>query len=252
MTMNCIAVIPARFNSTRFPGKPLADLGGKPVIQWVYEHACEVFNTVIVATDDIRISEAIGKFGGKVVMTLASHQSGTERCAEAVRIAEEQFAATFDAVVNIQGDEPFIQPSQLKLVEACIARPDAQIATLVRPLLDRQELFDPNKPKVVLNRKGEAIYFSRSVIPYIRGIDAPDWPDHHNYFIHIGLYAFRRDILDAITILEGAPLETAESLEQLRWIENGYRISVEITDFESFGIDTPEDLAKAIEKLGRL
>jgi len=249
--MKYIAIIPARYDSTRFPGKPLADLGGKSMIQRVYEQACKVFSTVVVATDDERISLAVRHFGGNPIMTSAAHKSGTDRCAEALMLAEKQFSATFDVVVNLQGDEPFIQPSQLKLIESCISRSETQIATLVRPLTDRQELFDPNKPKVVLNRKGEAIYFSRSVIPYLRGIDSPDWPDHHTYYIHIGLYAFRRDILIAITKLESSPLEIAESLEQLRWIENGYRIEAGITKFESIGIDTPEDLAKAIEKFGK-
>jgi 3-deoxy-manno-octulosonate cytidylyltransferase (CMP-KDO synthetase) len=249
--MKYIAIIPARYDSTRFPGKPLADLGGKSVIQRVYDQACKVFSTVVVATDDERISGAVRNFGGKAIMTSATHKSGTDRCAEALILAENQLSDTFDVVVNLQGDEPFIQPAQLKLIESCIARPETQIATLVRPLADRQELFDPNKPKVVLNRKGEAIYFSRSVIPYLRGINSPDWPDHHSFYIHIGLYAFRRDILTAVTRLESSPLEIAESLEQLRWIENGYRIAAGITKFESIGIDTPEDLAKAIDKLNK-
>jgi 3-deoxy-manno-octulosonate cytidylyltransferase (CMP-KDO synthetase) len=249
--MKCIAIIPARYDSSRFPGKPLADLAGKPMIQRVCEQAGKVFSTVIVATDDERISSAVRNFGGMAVMTSASHTSGTDRCAEALLIAEKLLSSTFDTVVNIQGDEPFIQPLQLKLIESCMARPESQIATLVRPLHNRQELFDPNKPKVVLNRNMEAIYFSRSVIPYIRGFDLKDWPDHHNFYIHIGLYAFRRDILTAVAKLESSPLEIAESLEQLRWIENGYRIAADVTEFESTGIDTPEDLAKAIEKLGK-
>jgi len=250
--MKCIAVIPARYDSTRFPGKPLAGLGGKPMIQRVYEQACKVFSTVVVATDDERISLAVRNFGGMAVMTSASHKSGTDRCAEAVQIAEKKLSGSFDTVINIQGDEPFVQPDQLKLLESCMIPPGTEIATLVRPLHDRRELFDPNKPKVVLNRNREAIYFSRSVIPYIRGIDSPDWPDHHKYYIHIGLYAFRRDILPAVTALENSSLEIAESLEQLRWIENGYRIIAGITEFESCGIDTPEDLARAIEKLGKM
>ena len=250
--MNCIAIIPARYDSSRFPGKPLADVGGKPMIQRVYEQACKVFSTVIVATDDERISGAVMNFGGRSVMTSALHKSGTDRCAEALYIAEKQLSVAFDAVVNIQGDEPFIQPAQLKQIESCIALPESQIATLVKPVRDRQELFDPNKPKVVLNKNSEAIYFSRSVIPFLRGIDSLHWPEHHNFYIHIGLYAFRRNILAAVTKLENSPLEIAESLEQLRWIENGYRIAACITEFESNGIDTPEDLAKAIEKFGKM
>jgi 3-deoxy-manno-octulosonate cytidylyltransferase (CMP-KDO synthetase) len=250
--MKTIAIIPARYDSSRFPGKPLADLGGKPMIQRVYEQACKVFHTVVVATDDERISGAVRHFGGMAVMTSASHKSGTDRCAEALYTAEKLFSTPFDAVVNIQGDEPFIQPDQLKLIESCMAVPDTQIATLVRPVHDRQELFDPNKPKVVLNMNREAIYFSRSVIPYLRGIEPANWLEHHNFYIHIGLYAFRRDILTAVTRLESSPLERAESLEQLRWIENGFRISAAVTEFESTGIDTPSDLARAIEKLGKM
>ena len=222
------------------------------MIQRVYEQACKVFNTVVVATDDERISGAVMNFGGRAVMTSASHKSGTDRCAEALHIAEKQLSTTFDTVVNVQGDEPFIQPAHLKLIESCMAGDKTQIATLVKPVRDRQELFDPNKPKVVLNINNEAIYFSRAVIPYLRGINSLTWPDHHNYYIHIGLYAFRRDVLTAITQLKSSPLEIAESLEQLRWIENGYRIKACITEFESYGIDTPEDLAKAMDKLGKI
>jgi 3-deoxy-manno-octulosonate cytidylyltransferase (CMP-KDO synthetase) len=250
--MGCIAIIPARYDSSRFPGKPLADLGGKPMIQRVYEQACKVFSTVVVATDDDRISDAVKNFGGRAVMTSASHKSGTDRCAEALYIAEKQFSVAFDTVINIQGDEPFIQPVQLQLIESCMSEDKTQIATLVKSVHDRQELFDPNKIKVVLNKNNEAIYFSRSVIPYLRGIDTQYWPEHHNFYIHIGLYAFRRDILAAVTKLKSSPLEIAESLEQLRWIENGYRIAARITEFESFGIDTPEDLAKAMDKLGKM
>jgi len=250
--MKCIAIIPARYDSSRFPGKPLADLGGMPMIRRVYEQACKVFGTVMVATDDERIYTAVMNFGGRAVMTSASHKSGTDRCAEALLLAEKQLSATFDTVINIQGDEPFIQPAQLQLIESCIAGPETQIATLVRPVLNNQELFDPNKPKVVLNRKKEAIYFSRSVIPYVREADSPAWQDHHNFYIHIGLYAFRREILTAVTALERSPLEIAESLEQLRWIENGYRIAAGITELESYGIDTPEDLARAIKILGKM
>jgi 3-deoxy-manno-octulosonate cytidylyltransferase (CMP-KDO synthetase) len=250
--MKCIAIIPARYDSSRFPGKPLADLGGKPMIQRVYEQACKVFNRVVVATDDDRIFGAVMNFGGMAIMTSTAHKSGTDRCAEAMLIAERQYSSTFDAVVNIQGDEPFIQPEQLTLIESCIARSGTQIATLVRPVRDGQELFDPNKPKVVLNKNSEAIYFSRSVVPYLRGVDSHDWPDYHKFYIHVGLYAFRRNILTAITQLESSPLEMAESLEQLRWIENGYRIAAGITESESIAIDTPEDLAKAVEMLGKM
>jgi 3-deoxy-manno-octulosonate cytidylyltransferase (CMP-KDO synthetase) len=250
--MNSIAIIPARYASSRFPGKPLADMDGKPMIQRVYEQAREVFETVIVATDDERISGAVTNFGGMALMTSVTHKSGTDRCAEALQLAERKLSTIFDIIVNLQGDEPFIQPVQLQLIESCFERAGIQIATLVRPVRDVQELFDPNKPKVVLNKNMEAIYFSRSAIPYYRGAESGNWPDHHNFYIHIGLYAFRREILKAITTLDTTPLEKAESLEQLRWIENGYRIQVAITEQESYGIDTPEDLAKALEMMKKI
>jgi 3-deoxy-manno-octulosonate cytidylyltransferase (CMP-KDO synthetase) len=249
--MNSIAIIPARYASTRFPGKPLADLGGKPMIRRVYEQACKVFKYVAVATDDDRIADAVHHFGGGVIMTSALHKSGTDRCAEAVLTAEKELNISFDIIANIQGDEPFIQPSQLELLLSCFTQPDTQIATLVRPVRDTGELFDPNKPKVVVNSKMEALYFSRSVIPYVRDAHPDTWLKQHGFLIHIGLYAFRKEILTAITRLENAPLEKAESLEQLRWIENGYHIKTAVTEFTSFGIDTPEDLVKALEMLGR-
>ena len=247
--MNSIAIIPARYASSRFPGKPLADMGGKPMIQRVYEQASRIFKYVLVATDDERISGAVNGFGGLAAMTSTAHKSGTDRCAEALHLAEKHFSTVFDIIVNIQGDEPFIQPAHLQLIESCFLKPSTQIATLARPARNIHELHDPNKPKVVLNKNMEAIYFSRSVIPYIRGIDATNWTDHHNFYLHIGLYAFRRDILATITRLEPTPLEKAESLEQLRWIENGFRILVDLTDNESYGIDTPEDLASAMEMM---
>jgi 3-deoxy-manno-octulosonate cytidylyltransferase (CMP-KDO synthetase) len=250
--MKCIAIIPARYASTRFPGKPLADMGGKPMIQRVCDQALKVFEWVIVATDDERIFSTVMNFGGKAVMTSALHRSGTDRCAEALKISEQQLETTFDIVINLQGDEPFIQPMQLQLIKSCFEVPQTQIATLVKPVRDTQELFDPNKPKVVLNNKEEAILFSRSVIPYVRGIDSKDWLHHHNFYIHIGLYAFRKEVLYALTKLEPSPLETAESLEQLRWIENGFRIKAVFTNQESYGIDTPEDLSNALEMLKRL
>ncbi len=249
--MNSIAVIPARYASTRFPGKPLADLGGKPMIQRVYEQALAVFENVVVATDDERISAAVRNFGGNAVMTSADHKSGTDRCAEALQRWERLHSGVYGIIVNLQGDEPFIKPDQLQLIHSCFATAGTQIATLARPVRNTQELFDPNKPKVIIDKNQDAIYFSRSVIPYMRGIDAAAWLDHHHYYIHIGLYAFRREVLTAITKLGTTPLEKAESLEQLRWIENGYPIRVEITDHESHGIDTPEDMVKALEMLKR-
>lgn len=221
------------------------------MIQRVYEQACKVFHHVVVATDDERISSAVINFGGQAVMTSAAHKSGTERCAEALGHAEKLYSSVFDIIVNIQGDEPFIQPAQLTLIESCFSDHRIQIATLARPAHNIEEIFDPHKPKVVLNKNNEAIYFSRSAIPYLRETQQDEWHNHHSFLLHIGLYAFRREILSDIVKLETTPLEKAESLEQLRWIENGYRILVKLTDYESFGIDTPEDLAKAVKMLGR-
>ena len=239
-----VGVIPARYASTRFPAKPLAILGGKQVIQHVYEQASKVLNDVYVATDDQRTVDAVEAFGGKVVMTSTSHKSGTDRCREAIdKIGEE-----FDVIINIQGDEPFVQPSQLKTLIACFDDLETQIATLVKPFNEKstwEDLHNPNTPKVVLDKDNFALYFSRSVIPYMRGEDKKDWLKKHIYLKHIGLYAYRLEVLKEITALPQSPLEIVESLEQLRWLENGYKIKVGTTDIETIGIDTPEDLQKA-------
>ena len=245
--MKILGLIPARFASTRFPGKPLAEISGKPMIQWVYERTSQVFEHVYVATDDERIQKAVESFGGKVVITATSHQSGTDRCAEAIEIVEKLTNIKFDIVVNIQGDEPFIQPEQLKKVTDCFSDPSIQIATLVKQFSINDDIFNPNTPKVILNIKNEAIYFSRSVIPFIRSKEKSEWNSNHPFYKHIGLYAYRCDILREITKLAQSPLELAESLEQLRWIENGYRIKVEKTDMETLAVDTPEDLVKIKE-----
>jgi len=245
--MKILGVIPARFASTRFPGKPLAVISGKPMIQWVYERTSKVFEHVYVATDDERIQKAAEAFGGRVVMTSTSHQSGTDRCAEALGTIEKITNIKFDIVVNIQGDEPFIQPGQLKKVASCFNDPSVQIATLVKQFSNSEDIFNPNSPKVILNRKDEAIYFSRSVITFIRGKENGVWQNTHPFFKHIGLYAYRCDILREITKLVQSPLELAESLEQLRWIENGYRIKVEKTEMDTLSVDTPEDLERVKE-----
>lgn len=245
--MKILGVIPARFASTRFPGKPLAEILGKPMIQWVYERTSQVFEHVYVATDDERIRKAVELFGGRVVLTSTSHQSGTDRCAEALEIVEKLSNTKFDIVVNIQGDEPFIQPEQLRRVAACFYDSTVQLATLVKQFSEKEDIFNPNSPKVILNKNGEAIYFSRSAIPFIRGKENSAWQDNHPFYKHIGLYAYRCDILRAITKLVQSPLELAESLEQLRWIENGYRIKVEKTDMETLSVDTPEDLERVKE-----
>ena len=242
--MKFIGIIPARYASTRFPAKPLAMLGGKTVIQRVYEQVSGVFDEAYVATDDERIEEAVKAFGGKVVMTSVNHKSGTDRCFEAYTKVDEGY----DVIVNIQGDEPFIQPSQLEAVKACFDDPATQIATLVKPFTPEDEfmaLENVNAPKVVVNKNMNALYFSRSIIPYQRNAEKQDWLKGHTYYKHIGLYAYRSEVLREITSLPQSSLELAESLEQLRWLENGYTIKVGITEVETIGIDTPEDLEKA-------
>lgn len=242
--MNFLAIIPARYASTRFPGKPLARLGGKPVIQRVYEQVAGVLDDAVVATDDERIRDAVRAFGGRVEMTSPDHRSGTDRCREAY----DRLGAEYDVVVNVQGDEPFIRPSQLEAVKRCFDDPATDIATLVKPFTEADGLAaleNPNSPKVVLDAQSRAIYFSRSVIPYLRGVPREEWLARHTFYKHIGLYAFRADVLRAVTALPQSPLELAESLEQLRWLENGYKIGVGISEVETIGIDTPEDLEKA-------
>ena len=243
-----IVIIPARYASTRFPAKPLALLGGKPVIQHVYEQVSGVVENVVVATDDERIYEAVEAFGGRVVMTSSNHKSGTDRCWEAYQKQGEEY----DVVINVQGDEPFIAHSQLRAIMDCFNDETTDIATLVKPFTEEdgiEALENPNSPKVVLDKQSRAIYFSRSVIPYLRGVEREEWLKKHTYYKHIGMYAFRADVLRQVTSLEQSPLELAESLEQLRWLENGYKIGVGISDVETVGIDTPEDLQKAEEFL---
>lgn len=246
--MKFIGIIPARYASTRFPAKPLAVLGGKPVIQRVYEQVSGIFDEAYVATDDERIEAAVKAFGGKVVMTSPNHKSGTDRCYEAFT----KVGGGYDVVVNIQGDEPFIQPSQLEAVKACFEDPTTQIATLVKPFTTDDgfvALENVNSPKVVVNANMNALYFSRSIIPYQRNAYKQDWLAGHTYYKHIGLYAYRAEVLKEITSLPQSSLELAESLEQLRWLENGYTIKVGVTQVETIGIDTPEDLERAEEFL---
>ena len=242
--MKYIGIIPARYASTRFPAKPLAMMGGKTEIERVYEQVSGVLDDAWVATDDERIADAVRAFGGQVVMTSVHHKSGTDRCREAF----EQVGQGYDVVVNIQGDEPFIQPSQLQAVKACFSDPTTQIATLVKPFAREdglEALENPNSPKVVVDARMNALYFSRSVIPYLRGIPSSEWLARHTFYKHIGLYAYRAEVLAEITSLPQSSLELAESLEQLRWLENGYTIKVGITNVETIGIDTPQDLERA-------
>jgi 3-deoxy-manno-octulosonate cytidylyltransferase (CMP-KDO synthetase) len=240
--MKIIGIIPARFASTRFPGKPLIDIGGKSMIQRVYQQAKKSgsLTDVVVATDDVRIEEHVKAFDGNVVMTSKTHQSGTDRCFEAIR----NFSADADVVINIQGDEPFIFPEQIDLAVSCFNSDKVQIATLAKKITAAVDLFNVNVPKVILNKQMEAIYFSRHAIPYIRGKEQTEWLVDHTFYKHIGIYAYRTRILAEITALKQSSLELSESLEQLRWIENGYKIKVEITDFESVAIDVPDDLKK--------
>lgn len=242
--MKFAGIIPARFASTRFPGKPLAILGGKPMIQRVYEQAAKVLNNVYVATDDERIFNTVNAFGGNAIMTSPYHKSGTDRIEEAVKKTGQHF----DVVINIQGDEPFIHKSQIETICKCFDDPQTMIATLGRPFT-KDDTFDdlanPNSPKLICDNNGFAMYFSRSIVPYIRNAEEQEWLTKFNYLKHIGLYAYRSDILTEITQLPQSSLEIAESLEQLRWLQNGYRIKVGITEIETIGIDTPNDLEKA-------
>ena len=240
--MKFISIIPARYASTRFPGKPLALLCGKSVIQRVYEKVSGIIEETWVATDNERIFNAVKDFGGKAVMTRNDHKSGTDRIEEAI----EKIGGDFDVVINVQGDEPFIQASQIKTVCDCFDDPSTEIATLGKPFgNDMDAVSNPNSPKIVVDKRGYAMYFSRSIIPFVRGKDEKEWPFSYPFLKHIGLYAYRRNVLKEVTQLPQGELEKAESLEQLRWLENGYRIKVGLTDVETVGIDTPEDLARA-------
>ena len=240
--MKILAVIPSRFASTRFPGKPLIDIKGKTMIQRVFEQAkqCKSFADVIVATDDERIYNHVIEFGGKAMMTSEKHPSGTDRCAEVLSKIDQKY----DAVVNVQGDEPFIQPEQLEQLIECFKNPKTQIATLVKKIDSTDDLLNINLPKVIFNKEMKALYFSRLPIPGQKSVDTEEWVKNHQYYRHIGLYGYRTQTLKEINLLPPSPLENIESLEQLRWLEAGYTITVSVTQFESIGIDTPNDLNK--------
>lgn len=245
-----IGIIPARYGSSRFPGKPLANLGGLTVIERVWRQASSVLDSVLVATDDARIADAVACFGGKAVMTSPNHKSGTDRCREAYL----KNGGGEDVIINIQGDEPFVQPEQIKSLMECFADPTTDIATLVKPFNSARpfsDLENPNSPKVVLDSEMHACYFSRSVIPYVRNVAKEDWPKSTQYYTHLGMYAYRAKVLEEVTKLPQSPLELAESLEQLRWLENGYKIKVGFSDVETIGIDTPEDLKRAEDFLSK-
>lgn len=254
--MKYIAIIPARYASTRFPGKPLAMLGDKTVIQRVYEQVNKQTDATWVATDDERIFNHVRSWGGNVVMTSPDHKSGTDRIEEAMEKIEAD-GEQYDVVVNVQGDEPFIQPEQIESVCHCFNDEKTQIATLGIRFVPAsndssisteeawRRISNANSPKIVVDNNGFAMYFSRSVIPFIRGKEQAAWAAEFPFLKHIGMYAYRREVLREITSLPQSSLEKAESLEQLRWLQNGYRIKVGETTKETIGIDTPEDLEKA-------
>ena len=248
--MRVLAIIPARYASTRFPGKPLALLGGKPVIEWVWERVSSVsgLDEAVVATDDNRIAQAVEAFGGRVVMTGSHHRSGTDRCGEVLQRMKEQ-GNVFDVAINVQGDEPFVQPGQLHSLISAFSQPDTCIATLKTPIRSTEELLSPNNVKVVCDKEGHALYFSRQPLPYLRGAEPAEWLKQQRYYKHVGIYAFRTATLEKLVSLPQSPLETSESLEQLRWLENGYRIHVGETEAANIGIDTPEDMKAAEQYL---
>lgn len=246
--MKFLGIIPARYSSSRFPGKPLAMLGGKPVIQHVYERVKNVLTDVYVATDNVHIYKVVTDFGGKAIMTREEHDNGTERASEAL----DKIDGKFDVVINIQGDEPFIQSEQIKMLMSSFADEQIQIATLGVPLKSMDDVNKSNTPKIVIDNHNNALYFSRSVIPFVRGINQADWLSHYPFLKHVGLYAYRTETLHEISKLPVSSLELAERLEQLRWLQNGYRIKVCITDIETISIDTPQDLVNAEEYLKQI
>lgn len=240
--MKVVGIIPARYASTRFPGKPLALIKGKPMIQRVYEQALKSkLDAVVIATDDVRIADAVMDFGGQYVMTSPNHRSGTDRCCEALDLLKTKY----DAVVNIQGDEPFIDPKQIDLLVDLIVRDDTPLASLAKRIEDEDELFSPNAVKVVVNQEGNAMYFSRNPIPFMRNVDRDEWLAKGRFYKHIGIYAYKADVLHQVAHMEPSALEQAESLEQLRWLENGLAIRMALSDAENISIDTPDDLHRA-------
>jgi 3-deoxy-manno-octulosonate cytidylyltransferase (CMP-KDO synthetase) len=244
-----LGVIPARYASSRFPGKPLIDIDGMSMIQRVYMQAkkSSSLDEVIVATDDERIKNHVESFGGIAYMTKEEHPSGTDRCYEVL----QKTGINYSHVINIQGDEPFIDPGQIDLLANLLQDKTTELATLVLPVDSHELLFSEGEVKVTVNSKMEALFFSRMVIPYIKGVDKKEWHKHFNFFRHVGLYAYRSDVLKKITQLKPSSLEIAESLEQLRWLENGFKIKVAVTDHDSFGVDTPEDIDRILKMMGK-
>lgn len=240
--MKILAIIPARYASTRFPGKPLVEINGKTMIQRVYEQVQKVSNPleIVIATDDNRIFEHAKSFGANVIMTSEKHPSGTDRCYEAYL----KLNTYYDAIINIQGDEPFIKPEQIEQLMNCFEDENTEIATLKKKITDITLVENPNIVKVVTDNSGFAMYFSRSPIPHVRNEPKSNWLQNTDFYKHIGVYGYKAEILKKITQLIPSNLELTESLEQLRWLENGFKIKVAETTFESIGIDTPEDLEK--------
>ena len=245
MNVKVLGVIPARYSSTRFPGKPLAIIDGKSMIQRVYEQAklCPGISHLIVATDDSSIENHVELFGGKVILTSTHHQSGTERCSEVCELLSSK-GQDFDVIINIQGDEPFIHPGQIEQVAGCFGTLETTIASLMKKITTAEELHNPNIVKVVADNNGKALYFSRAAIPYLRDREPGQWIDHQSFYKHVGIYGYRTDILMRIVKLPPSVHETAESLEQLRWLDSGFEIKMEETFFESVSVDTPADLLK--------
>ncbi len=243
-----VGIIPARYASTRFPGKSLIDIQGKSMIQRVYEQSAKsgALSRLVVATDDERILSHVQSFGGEAVMTGADHPSGTDRCWDAL----QQLGQPYRYVINIQGDEPFIDPAQIDELAAVLNDGTVELATQMIPVASHEELFDQGEVKIVLNDKMEALYFSRMVIPFIKGVEEKHWHTHHKFYRHVGMYAYRRDVLEQVTKLPVSSLERAESLEQLRWVQNGYKIKCVITGFESHCIDAPGDVEKVMRRMG--
>jgi 3-deoxy-manno-octulosonate cytidylyltransferase (CMP-KDO synthetase) len=243
MEMEILGIIPARYASTRLPGKPLVEINGKPMIQLVYEQAIQskMLKKVVVATDNDKIFNQVQEFGGEVIMTSPQHQSGTDRCAEIIGKPNQQ---NWDVIVNIQGDEPFIKPTQIDLLCKCFEKSETQIATLIKEIQEYEELFNHNNVKVIINKYKQALYFSRSPVPYCRNFPEQEWLKQNTYYKHIGIYGYRAAVLREIAALPKTKLEITESLEQLRWLENAYVINTEVTTVESMAVDTPEDLLR--------
>jgi len=242
--MNVLGIIPARYGSTRLEGKPLLDICGKPMIQHVYEQAKKLLEHVVIATDDMRIVKVVQSFGGEVVMTSPDHNTGTNRCLEAYRVYKKRLDVKFDVIVNIQGDEPLLDPEQIRLLISCFDERTTKMATLVIPVKNTESVLENDGVFVVVDKMKNALYFSRSVIPFVRDFEKSEWQKKHTFYKHIGMYAFKPQSLIQFSSLQQTSLELAESLEQNRWLEYGKKIKVEITEFQNIGVDTQKDLEK--------